>query len=244
MKHLSQRSASQGFSLVEMTIVLLIVALLIGGMTVPLSAQIEQRNRAETQRQLKEIRESLIGFAVANGRLPRPAASWSDGMEKLANCGSSAAVCTGFIPWGTLGVKKTDAWNKMIRYSVTPKYADAVFTLRTFGKKKVRMRNDSGGESYLVGSTGDCDSDPPHCAPAVVFSFGKNNWGTTPDGTAVADDSATNADEDVNASTNENFFAREPSDVPTAPGGEFDDILVWIPPYLLFNRMVAAGRLP
>jgi hypothetical protein len=29
-----------------------------------------------------------------------------------------------------------------------------------------------------------------------------------------------------------------------APGGEYDDLLVWITPNILNSRMVAAGRLP
>ncbi|MDR2613985.1 MAG: type II secretion system GspH family protein [Candidatus Accumulibacter sp.] len=239
MKYFLRHLPSKGFTLVEMSIVLVIVAALIGGMTVPLSAQIEQRNRAETRRQLDEIRESLIGFAIVHERLPRPATSSSDGTENPNNCGNDAA-CTGFIPWATLGVKKTDAWNKMIRYSVTPAYADAAFALTTPGSKKVRTRDDSGTPIYLIGANGSCSSSP--CAPAVVFSFGKNNWGTTPEGAAVTDDSTTNSDEDTNASETTLFFARDLSNVPI--GGEFDDILVWIPPYLLFNRMIAAGRLP
>jgi Tfp pilus assembly protein FimT len=240
MKHGLQASMSQGFSLAEMAIVLVILVALIGGMTVPLSAQIEQRNRAETRRQLDEIRESLIGFAIAHRRLPRPAASLSDGTEKPTICNDDAA-CTGFIPWATLGVKKTDAWNKMIRYSVTPKYADAAFTLATTGNKRILTREDSGTKTYLVGKDSGCNSEPPFCTPAVIFSFGKNNGGFTPDGGEIVVDS-TNADEYANVHANKDFFARDPSNVPT--GGEFDDILVWIPPYLLFNRMIAAGQLP
>jgi len=56
-----------GFSLVELAIVLIIVALLLSSLLSPLSAQIDQRNYNETQQQISEIREALIGFAVANG---------------------------------------------------------------------------------------------------------------------------------------------------------------------------------
>jgi type II secretory pathway pseudopilin PulG len=106
-----------------LAIVLIIVALLLSSLLSPLSAQIDQRNYNETQQQISEIREALIGFAVVNGRLPRPATSATNGAENPANCGSEA-LCTGFIPWSTLGVKKTDAWNKIIQYSVSPAYAD------------------------------------------------------------------------------------------------------------------------
>ena len=230
----------RGFTLVEMTLVLVIIGLLVGSLIPPLSAQIDQRNLNETREQLAEIREALIGFAVVHGRLPRPAVSASDGNERSADCGNDAD-CTGFIPWTTLGVKKTDAWNKMVLYSVTREFANSTpFKLNTEGNKKVKTRDAAGTISHLVGSAGACSSSS--CAPAVVFSFGKNNWGTTADGTALADNSKTNVDEDANATEKIEFFARDPSTVPT--GGEFDDIVTWIPPYILFNRMIAAGRLP
>ncbi len=233
-----------GFSLVELAIVLIIVALLLSSLLSPLSAQIDQRNYNETQQQLSGITEALIGFAVANGRLPRPATSATNGAENPVNCGSDA-LCTGFIPWSTLGVKKTDAWNKIIQYSVSPAYANNLFALNTIGSKKVLTRDGAGNATYLIGSAGACSVASP-CAPAVIYSAGKNNWGVAEDGTALQDESATNADEDVNAnpyaSPSPVFFSRNRYNVPV--GGEFDDIVVWIPPYLLFNRMVSAGKLP
>lgn len=71
MNHFPLRHA--GFTLTELAIVLFIVSLLIGGMLVPLSAQMEVRGRQETEHALSNIREALIGFAVVNGRLPCPA---------------------------------------------------------------------------------------------------------------------------------------------------------------------------
>ena len=64
---------NRGFTLIEMAIVLMIVGLLLGGMLVPLSAQMDQRNISDTQKSLSEIKEALIGYAMANGRLPCPA---------------------------------------------------------------------------------------------------------------------------------------------------------------------------
>ena len=233
----------RGFTLVELAIVLIIVGLLLSSLVSPLTAQIDQRNYNETQRQIAEIREALIGFAVANGRLPRPATSVSDGAENPAACADTDdAACTGFIPWATLGVKKTDAWNKMVRYSVTPVYAKDTpkFGLTTLGNKKIQTRDNAGTLSYLIGAA-TCSISSP-CSPAVIYSAGKNNWGVTEDGTALADASTTNADEDTNETATTLFFSRNQSTVPT--GGEFDDIVTWIPPYVLMNRMVSAGKLP
>ena len=236
------RKAS-GFTLVEMTLVLVIIGLLVSSLIPPLSAQIDQRNLNETREQLAEIREALIGFAVVNGRLPRPATSSDDGNEKSADCNSDAD-CTGFIPWTTLGLKRVDAWNKMIRYSVTPSYSKGgtLLSMTDYATKKILMRNDEGAVRYLIGDDDHACSEDYRCSPAVIFSHGKNNWGTTVDGAALADTSATNTDVDTNAAADKVFFSRDPSTVPT--GGEFDDIVTWIPPYILFNRMIAAGKLP
>ncbi|MEO8410103.1 MAG: type II secretion system protein GspG [Propionivibrio sp.] len=230
-------SRLQGFTLVELTMVLVIMGLLLSSLMSPLTAQIDQRNYKQTERQIDEIREALIGFALTHRRLPRPATSLSDGSENPATCPNNAA-CTGFIPWTTLGLRKIDAWNKMIRYSVTPAYANDVFSLGTNGNKKVLTRDSAGVTDYLVGSASGCSP----CAPAIIYSQGKNNWGTSAEGVAQPDLSATNADEDNNETATTSFFSRDQGTVPN--GGEFDDIVTWLPPYILFNRMVAAGILP
>jgi prepilin-type N-terminal cleavage/methylation domain-containing protein len=232
---------NDGFTLTELAIVLVIVALLVGGMLVPLTAQREIQNTIETQKQLADIRDALIGFAAANGRLPRPATSLADGTEKAVPCGvNNDVACTGFIPWTTLGVKKSDAWNKLIGYSVTPAYTDSQITLNSTGSKRVQTRDKTGALSDLIGSA-NCLTNGP-CAAVVIFSAGKNNWGTSEDGIAFPNESSNNADETTNASATFSFIARSPGTV--AGGGEFDDIVVWISPNLLFSRLLAAGRLP
>ncbi len=58
--------AQQGFSLIELAIVLVIVTILIGGLAVPLSAQIEARRIGETRKTMEEAREALIGYAMSH----------------------------------------------------------------------------------------------------------------------------------------------------------------------------------
>lgn len=232
-----------GFTLVEMAIVLVIVGLLLGGLLMPLSAQIEQRQISETQKALDEIREALIGFAVANRRLPRPATSATNGAENPATCPTDAA-CSGFIPWATLGVTKLDAWGKIIRYSVTPGFANANVTLITVANRKVLTRDGAGATNYLIGQAAACTATL-QCAPVVVFSHGKARLGTTDAGVAIPEDTATNLDEDANNVGPTDYYQRTPSEnTAAAMGGEFDDIVTWLSPNILFNRMVAAGQLP
>ncbi len=236
-----------GFTLVEMAIVLMIVALLLGGLLPTVTSQLEQQRNNETSKQLTEIREALIGYALINGRLPRPATSATNGAERAA-C-ATATDCTGFIPWAALGTPKLDSWGKIIRYSVTPAFAGNasgtdLFTLSaTVATKTTQTRDSSGTAIYLAGQ-GTC-STSNQCVPAVIFSHGRNNFGTSDSGTALANSSTTNVDETSNnvPSTN-NFFSRIHSNNTTVAGGEFDDIVVWISLNTLMSRMVAAGQLP
>ncbi|MSQ59675.1 MAG: prepilin-type N-terminal cleavage/methylation domain-containing protein [Betaproteobacteria bacterium] len=67
--------AQSGFSLIELAIAIIVIALLLGALLVPLGTQVEQRKIAETQLVLEEIKEALLGYAMMNGNLPRPSLS-------------------------------------------------------------------------------------------------------------------------------------------------------------------------
>jgi prepilin-type N-terminal cleavage/methylation domain-containing protein len=139
-------SQSKGFSLVELSVALFIIALLLGGALIPLSTQVDVRNTAETRRNLDSIREAIIGFAQANGRLPCPAAGTVPaggtdaagrpaGVEQLSPTTlppPSTAVCAnsfGVVPWTTLGVPETDSWGRRFSYWVSPIFADGIGVL-------------------------------------------------------------------------------------------------------------------
>jgi len=242
------RHSDSGFTLVELAVVVAVIALLLGSLLVPLTTQVEQRNVAQTDTQLEEIRQALIGFAMLNGRLPRPATSATNGTEK-GPC-ASAQDCTGYLPWAVLGVNKTDAWGKIFRYSVSPEFAaNASFTLSTTAADpKIIVTRDAIGTQVPLTNT----TTNPNVV-AVVMSYGANNFGTTADGTTIANSSATNADEQNNdaefnacswAANCTTFWGRPVSTSTGAPGGEFDDRVVWVSANVLLNRMVTAGKLP
>ena len=56
----------QGFTLIELAIVLVIVTILVGGLAMPLSAQIQARRIAETNKTLEEAREAIFGYAMTH----------------------------------------------------------------------------------------------------------------------------------------------------------------------------------
>jgi len=74
------RDHSGGFTLLEMSIVLLIMGLLLGSVMQPMGAGINDRKRQHTLGQLVEIREALIGYASVHHRLPKVNAMYHTAM--------------------------------------------------------------------------------------------------------------------------------------------------------------------
>ncbi|HMY80182.1 MAG TPA: type II secretion system protein, partial [Thauera aminoaromatica] len=63
---------ARGFTLVELAMVLVILALLGGSLLVPVASRLEARDRNATLERLHDIQLALTGFAIIHGRLPCP----------------------------------------------------------------------------------------------------------------------------------------------------------------------------
>ena len=119
-----------GFTLVELSIVILIMGLIIGGLAMPLSTQLENGRIRETRDQLAEMEAALQGFAIVNGHLPCPAVPGSNGLS--ATLAGGCVTQHGFIPASTLGLVGArnddnlllDAWASPVRFSVSAADAD------------------------------------------------------------------------------------------------------------------------
>ena len=229
------RRRQRGFSLIEIAIVLVIVGLMIGGLVTPLTVQLEQRKVAETQKALDEAKEALSGYALRYGYLPCPAISAVNGLEDRRGTRCTGEKRAGFLPWATLGLRQGDSWNNLFRYSVTPAFSDSgqLFSLSTPRDISIVTRN--GGALLQATALNDI--------PAMIMSHGKNGFGAMGvQGQRQAVPFSNNVDERNNASNDTAFISRAASG-PQA-GGEFDDLVAWVSPNILFNRMVAAQRLP
>ena len=249
----SYRTDQLGFSLIELSIVLLIVALLLGGLLVPLTAQIDQQRAKETQKTFAELKEALIGFAIVNGRLPCPATpNSSTGLESYSG-GVGASPCTnpfnGLVPAATLGISPInnqglllDGWNNPIRYAVSDaNIGTSTNALTTSNGMKTATISSLAGTNLLYVCASATVINITNCgtatkltnnAPALVFSLGKNgNLGTL------------GADEQANTANKPVFVSHEQSSA-GAGNEDFDDIVVWLSTGILINRMVSAGQLP
>jgi prepilin-type N-terminal cleavage/methylation domain-containing protein len=237
---ITNKYLSKGFTLVEMAVVLVIIGLLIGGLLVPISAQIDLRNYSEERKSMEDINEALLGFAMSNGYLPCPAISSSNGAEDRTGNTCTGNKRLGFLPWATLGLHKLDSWGHIYRYSVTPAYTDSTTKITlsplTAGDITVRTRDSAGALTALT--TGN--------SPAVAVSMGKNGFlAYGDDGVQVANSSATNTDEVTNGNQSISFVSRtytENTDM--AFGGEFDDLVSWISPGVYVSKMVTSNQLP
>lgn len=143
-----------GFSLVEIAVVLLIVALLAGGALTLFKAQLSYSHTAEVREQLREARQALLNYAAANQKLPCPATDPANGLPD-ASC-----PVKGLLPWSSLGLVSTDPWGQPLHYAVTPAFTTTGFALDTPGALKVT----SGGN----------DIDPEHAVAFVVWSVGED----------------------------------------------------------------------
>lgn len=206
------------------------------------SPRLDSAREQRTMAALQEAREALIGFAVTHGRLPRPAISASDGNENPAPCGSEAA-CTGLLPWTTLGVPRTDAWGKLLRYSVTPVYTSAPLQRTSAVATKTVLTRAGGGQIVYRAGNPDCTLGSP-CEAAIVYSNGRNNFGINAAGILQSNGAQGNVDEAANNVATLNFMVRPATDDARVPGGPFDDLLVWIDPQQLYAPMAQARVLP
>ncbi len=238
-------NTSSGFTLVEMAIVMVIIALMLGGLMMSLSQTTENTRRTDTQAQIEGILDALYGYAQAHGRLPCPATPGSNGAELPAGGG----VCTrqhGFVPSATLGLTGAvnadgllmDPWNTPYRYSVTTANASAFTTvggMRTTTMAVLAPNLRTCRESA-------CTNLIAATLPAVVLSTGKN-WANF-----------TSAEELANAG--EATVAGGPSAISYRIAGNldfvstgynessFDDLISWLSPNILYTKMIAAGKLP
>jgi prepilin-type N-terminal cleavage/methylation domain-containing protein len=241
----------RGFTLTEMAIVIAIVALLMASAMYTLSAQFEQRNFEETRRRLEAAQDLLLSYAIVNGRLPCPGVASGD------ESGGGAVACTsnygGFLPARTIGFQITDssgfgldAYGNRIRYAVsatTWSGANARFTKTHVANSTAAWSIAQTPSDLVVCSDSPaapaqttCDAGTSvtnqNTVVAIVFSIGKNG----PTG-------GTGNNEARNLDGNQLFVSRRP-DPQGAAGGEFDDMLVWIPVGQLYGRMISAGILP
>jgi prepilin-type N-terminal cleavage/methylation domain-containing protein len=203
-----------GFTLIEMAIVLMIIGLLVNSLLIPASQQMKQQKIRHTQQDLATLKETLIGFAIAQNRLPCPA-STINGLE-TTGCDDNTE---GYFPWRTLNLNiKQDAWGRPFRYRVDAEYATSAFPSNPHDtSSQLRIRNTyNSPNNYLTNEANNSN------VVALIFSQGQNQLSSI--------------HEKENRDADKIYIQGEYVE------SQFDDILLWLPKTILINRLVAAGK--
>lgn len=227
----------KGFSLVELAIVLIVVSLLLVALMGPLAAQQEQKAIMDTKRQMDEAKEALFGFLVSNGRLPCPADPALDtgnvnaGLERAGGC-ATVANSIGVLPWRALGLRETDAWTHRYTYRVAAVFANVTPAITLASVGDIDVRTDAAATTSIVNATE---------VTALLVSHGRHAEGAwTTNGVKITD--SADADEAENSNGDQRFV--DHSNTAVVPNSPYDDLVMWIPRNLVFNKLIVAGRLP
>lgn len=234
----------RGFTLLEMAIVLVVFGMLSSGLLKGLSAYREQSRINEARQQLVNAREALLGFTLANGRLPCPSdPSLSSnlpaaGMEALVctpDCASGDSICPlehGALPWQTLGIEATDPWGNRLTYFVDKAFSQPLSEAEKAAGQRTRISLETNGRANIQERAG---TNTLSEIPVVIISHGNHAQGAYGSNgkqrTGATGDEAENADRDLT------FINHLPDET-------FDDLLAWIPATVIKAKLVSVGKLP
>ncbi len=264
--HSIAASRARGFTLVEIAIVLMIVAILLGYTVALFPVQQELKQYREAEREIDSAIEHLIAFAQVNGRLPCPDVDRSggdvDGFEDIEP--SPPARCEayhGYLPARTLGMTGDygvdplfpndpgvllDPWGRGYRYAVSE--SDAGNGDRDFiAANGIRVEGMANALPDLFicddsAATGDDDDCTEVTGDDVVPNVAAVVLSLGKDRGAIASNIQRENTDDFDDGTKDKVFIYAPRN--ENAGTEFDDVIRWIPASLLFSKMIQAEQLP
>ena len=251
---------ARGVSLVELSIVLVILGIMLAAAVGPFQNVVHTRKVEETQRLLEQAREALLTFASAYGYLPCPADNTSGVELAAANhaTGDCNGVWHGFLPAATIGFTPLDSRG----YALDPwgadagriRYAIAQYTVGGVAMPFTRANGMAAAGVQSLGSAANlfhicgsgngvtpgvsCNTAQTLATNAVVVIWSVGRNGGAGGGTSMHE--AENP-HPTGGTADRIFVSRVHSD---AAGTEFDDVVTWIPATTLVSRLTASGRLP
>lgn len=229
----------QGFSLVEMSILLVIFGGLAAASTMLGSKWIEGSEVQTTRTNLKTIEKAITAYIKLNNRLPCPAdesvastsANFGKEAENPGTCaggtlqgtGATGEVLRGVVPFQTLGMGKNmayDAWGNRLTYYVDRRMTEDNAVI------EYPANNTTVGDIIINDLTGG--QRTAKAVYAMVSHGAKSHGALNKQGTVVTSDSPSNSElenADVDASGNSTGVDRVL--VQATPSKGFDDLIMY-----------------
>ncbi|HMA89615.1 MAG TPA: type II secretion system protein [Burkholderiales bacterium] len=259
-----------GFSLVEMAVVTLLVAIFLTMGLAAFRASQDAQAVSTTLAKQNAIKDALIGYLRRNGRLPCADIDFSspDGIENRSTAGDPTTACAtspsnarfGLVPYNTLGLARdaaVDGWGNFFSYQVSNSFPTEAFNPGTPSYNTpipAPYRDWTLSANFRSGNTGeitvnDRDATGTVIAAAtnvvvVIVSHGPNGYGAyTISGTRNSLPSGADELENTNGGTDTVFFSRTPTTDDAATGGAFDDRVMFLKAEDLLGPLFKDGSL-
>jgi prepilin-type N-terminal cleavage/methylation domain-containing protein len=206
----ASKNNSNGFTLIEIAIVMVIVGLLAGGGISLMGMLTQRKSRIETIDYLKQAQAALISFADINGRLP-----WAD---TDGNGDEDAGATAGDLPYLALKITPSDPNRRVLGYALNSNLGSD------------RSTSCNALRSGLVGGPAVVDADGAASSfqiAAILVSAGTMDADS--DGN-VFDDIITGTHQGDNRDGNPNYI-RHPS------VDNFDDLVVYLGENKLYGEI-------
>lgn len=245
----------RGFSLVELSVVLVIISILLTMGVSALTVQLENAAHSSSHKKLEIIKDALTIYLGKYRRLPcpdLPAAAGNvagQGDDNRTTPGSVTTTCSatvGTVPYIDLGLSRDavlDGWENFFTYAVTSDALDSADWTRStafaVGKagKLVALSRDPATSAVTTSLAA------PENAVVVLISHGPNGLGAwTVQGTQnIQPIAGTDEAENADLGANTTFIVREPTTADIGVYGSFDDKVSFIKASELVATLVKDG---
>ncbi len=259
-----------GFSLVELAVVLLIVAVLAGIGLSLVGSLVQNAGSSSTVKKEETLKHAFIAYLRNYKRLPCPDTDFSaaDGIEnRAATTGTPpmpdvtkpCSADAGLIPYATLGLPREgglDGYGNWFTYYVsrltitsTAPNKDWTLTSDFAASPPVRGFTPGNVGNYSVDGEGGAHltstSNPETLGVIVIVSHGPNGLGAhTIKGTLnVTPPTGTDEADNASGSGSTVLHQRAPTDNASVTGGAFDDIVMVLRPADLLGPLFADSSL-
>lgn len=250
---------TKGFTLIELSIALVIVGLLLGTFLSVYSVQLQSSRLTATKQKQQLIKQALINFIAVNNRLPCPAVATLSNPTILGgsiNYGKEAAnpgtctdtitsgeVVTGVVPWVTLGLaleNVEDGYYSMLTYQVvraatnrTSKTISGLSGIINTHYATPVTATNAANSCVVVGTNNPC------AAVVVILSHGSDGLGAY-NSTGLRNELPT-GDDQLENTDNDNVFIAKDSSIDDV--NSFDDILLPLTASELLAPLIQSGTI-